>query len=338
LKNQRGNNDTGGMKIVEHESGFRLISEYVRKLPAIYIALLLLFIIVVVFVMINRSFLSIYNLKTIGNLTAILLTVGLGQSFVIITGGIDLSVGGIISLISVVYLLSLEFFGFFAFFIALVVACGCGFCNGIIFTRAKIPSFVCTLGTGGIFVSVTYLLSEAPISVSSKHFHYLDVINGTTFGITHGWIVAIVVFIGYFIIQKYTYLGRTIYSIGSNERMSWMSGINVQLSKLFAFVLSGFGAGVSGIILASNLYSGSAIFGDLYVLESIAVVVVGGTAITGGAGGVINTIVGALIMSVFKNGMTVVGIDVYAQQAFLGFLIIIAVAVTFDRSKVIIVK
>jgi len=318
--------------------GVQFIKEKLGRLSAIYISILLLFIIVVIFVTVNRSFLSIYNLKTIGNLTAILLTVGLGQGLVIITGGIDLSVGGIISLISVVYLLGLETFGGFAFLIALLVACGAGFINGMIFTKAKIPSFVSTLGTGGIFVSITYLLSEAPISVSPKHFHYLDAINGSTLGINNGWIVAIFVTIVYFIIQKYTYLGRSIYSIGSNERMSWMSGINVKRSKLFAFMMSGFGAGVSGIILASNLYSGSAMFGDLYVLESIAVVVVGGTAITGGAGGVLNTVVGALIMGVFKNGMTVVGIDVYAQQTFLGFLIIIAVAITFDRSKVITVK
>jgi len=318
--------------------GGRGIAGFLRKLPAIYVSLLLLSIIVIVFVGVNRSFLSVYNLKTIGNLAAILLTVGLGQSFVIMTGGIDLSVGGIISLISVVYLLGLEMFGFLSFLITIIVACGAGFLNGVIFTRAKIPSFVCTLGTGGIFVSITYLLSEAPISVSPRHFHYLDVINGSTLGIHNGWLVALVVTMGYFILQKYTYIGRTIYSIGSNERMSWMSGIDVKNSKLFAFILSGFGAGISGIILASNLYSGSAMFGDLYVLESIAVVVVGGTAITGGAGGVLNTIVGALIMSVFKNGMTVIGIDVYAQQTFLGILIIIAVAVTFDRSKVMVVK
>lgn len=318
--------------------GVKLIKGKLGRLPAIYISILLLFIIIVIFFTVNRSFLSIYNLKTIGNLTAILLTVGLGQGFVILTGGIDLSVGGIISLISVVYLLGLETFGYFAILIALLVACGAGVINGMIFTKAKIPSFVCTLGTGGILVSITYLLSEAPISVSPKHFHYLDVINGSTLGISNGWVVALIVVIGYYIIQKYTYLGRSIYSIGSNERMSWMSGINVTRSKLFAFMMSGFGAGVSGIIIASNLYSGSAMFGDLYVLESIAVVVVGGTAITGGAGGVLNTVVGALIMSVFKNGMTVVGIDVYAQQTFLGFLIIVAVAITFDRSKVITVK
>ena len=90
----------------------RFLSKYLQKLPAIYISLLLLFVIVLIFVIINKSFLSVYNLKTIGNLTAILLTVGLGQGFVILTGGIDLSVGGIISLISVVYLLNLEIFGY----------------------------------------------------------------------------------------------------------------------------------------------------------------------------------------------------------------------------------
>lgn len=334
-KEDEGRASSKGMIIVKTRRG---LGERIRKVPVVFVSLFMLFVIVVIFVGINRSFLSAYNLKTIGNLTAILLTAGLGQGLVILTGGIDLSVGGIISLISVVYLLGLEVFGYASLLIALVVACGAGFLNGMIFTRARIPSFVCTLGTGGIFVSITYLLSEAPISVSPKHFDYLDIINGTTLGINNGWLAALVVTLGYFVIQKYTYLGRTIYAIGSNERMSWMSGINVNRSKLFAFMLSGVGAGVSGIILASNLYSGSAIFGDLYVLESIAVVVVGGTALTGGAGGVLNTVVGALIMSVFKNGMTVVGIDVYAQQTFLGILIIIAVAVTFDRSKVMVVK
>ena len=207
--------------------GVKLIKVKLGRLPVIYISILLLFIIVMIFFTVNRSFLSIYNLKTIGNLTAILLTVGLGQGFVILTGGIDLSVGGIISLISVVYLLGLETFGYFAILIALLVACGAGFINGMIFTKAKIPSFVCTLGTGGILVSITYLLSEAPISVSPKHFHYLDVINGSNLGINNGWVIALIVVIGYYIIQKYTYLGRSIYSIGSNERMSWMSGIKV---------------------------------------------------------------------------------------------------------------
>jgi ribose/xylose/arabinose/galactoside ABC-type transport system permease subunit len=166
----------------------------------------------------------------------------------------------------------------------------------------------------------------------------LDIINGSIFGIKNGWILALIVFVIYFTLQKYTYLGRTIYAIGSNERMCWMSGIDVERTKVMAFVFSGLGAGISGMVLASNLYSGYASLGDVYILESIAVVVVGGTALTGGAGGALNTLVGALIMSVIKNGMTVVGIDVYAQQTILGILIVIAVAITFDRSKLIIIK
>jgi ribose transport system permease protein len=335
-KNNRG--DTDSMTSHRNKSSEGAVHAFLRKIPAIYISLALLFAFVILFVAGNRSFLSIYNLKIIGNVAAILLTVGLGQAFVIMTGGIDLSVGGIISLTSVVYLLGLETFGYFSFLIAIAVACTAGLLNGIIFTKARIPSFVCTLGTGGIFVSITYLLHEAPISVSPKNFAFLDVVNAHPLGFSNSWIIAVIVVAIYFIIQRYTYLGRTIQAIGSNEKMSWMSGINVERSKIVAFMLSGFGAGVAGIILASNLYSGSAIFGDLYVLESVAVVVVGGTAITGGAGGVLNTIVGALIMSVFKNGMTVVGIDVYAQQTFLGILIIIAVAITFDRTKVITIK
>jgi ribose transport system permease protein len=314
------------------------LREYLRKLPAIYISLFVLLVLVIILFIGNPNFLSVYNLKTIGNATAILLAVGLGQSLVILTGGIDLSVGGIISLISVIYILSLTKFGLFGFPITLIMAGAMGLLNGLIFTKLRIPSFVTTLGTGGIYVSLTFLLSRAPLAAPANIYNLLDVVNGSILGIKNSWIIALAVFAGYFIIQKYTYLGRTIYAIGSNEKMSWMSGINIDRAKLLAFILSGLGAGISGMILSSNLYSGHASFGDAYILQSIAVVVVGGTALTGGAGGMLNTLVGALILSVIKNGMTVVGIDVYAQQTILGILIIIAVAITFDRSKLIIIK
>lgn len=312
--------------------------EYMNKLPAIYISLFVLFMLVAILYIGNPSFLSVYNLKTIGSATAILLAVGLGQATVILTGGIDLSVGGVMSLISVVYILSVIKFGLLGFPVALLAACATGLLNGLIFTKLRIPSFVTTLGAGGIYVSITYLLSTAPLAAPYRIHKYLDVVNGSILGIKNSWIIALVVFVTYLIIQKYTYLGRMIYAIGCNEKMSWMSGVHIERSKLLAFVLSGLGAGISGIILSSNLYSGYATLGDVYILESIAVVVVGGTALTGGAGGALNTVIGALIMSMIKNGMTVVGIDVYAQQTFLGILIVIAVAITFDRSKLIIIK
>ena len=311
---------------------------FLRGLPVIYLSLILLFLISLFFAIGNKSFLSPYNLKTIGNMTAILLTIGLGQLFVLLTGGIDLSVGGIISLTSIVYILSLKHFGYMGFVLTLVAALGMGFLNGMIYTRLRIPSFISTLGTNGIYSSIAYLVYAAPLAAPAETYKFLDIVNGSTGRINHSWIIAFGVYLFCFVIQKYTYLGRMIYAVGSNEKMSWMSGINVKRTKLLAFTLSGMGAGICGMILASNLYSGSAVFGELYILESIAVVVVGGTALTGGAGGVLNALVGALIMSIIKNGMTVVGIDIYAQQAFLGILIILAVAVTFDRRKVITVK
>ena len=316
----------------------KTIKEFLRDLPSIYISLLLLVMLTVILYIGNSSFLSVYNLKTIASATAILLAVGLGQTTVILTGGVDLSVGGIMSLISVVYMLSVTKFGLLGFPIALLAGCAAGLLNGLIFTKLRIPSFVTTLGTGGIFVSLTYLLSAGPLAAPYRIHKYLDVINGSVFGLKNSWIVGLLAFAAFFLIQKYMYVGRTIYAIGSNEKMSWMSGLDVERSKLLAFMLSGIGAGLSGIILSSNLYSGYATLGDVYVLESIAVVVVGGTALTGGAGGALNTLVGALIMSMLKNGMTVVGIDVYAQQTFLGVLIVIAVAITFDRSKLLIIK
>jgi ribose/xylose/arabinose/galactoside ABC-type transport system permease subunit len=117
-----------------------------------------------------------------------------------------------------------------------------------------------------------------------------------------------------------------------------MSGISVNRTRLMSFVLSGIGAGIAGMIISTRLFSGSAIFGNTYVLESIACVVVGGIALTGGSGSAVNVLIGAVTMGIIKNGLTIIGVDVMAQQMFLGILIILAVAVTFDRSKVTIVK
>lgn len=307
-------------------------------LPAIYISLFLLLALVIVFFIGNKNFLSLYNIKAILNSSIILLAVGLGQCFVILSGGIDLSVGGIMSLVSIVYIIGLEKFGLLSFPLTVLVGCAAGLLNGMFYTKLRIPSFICTLGTGGIFVSISYLLSPAPLSVSYRLIKYIDVVNGSIFGIKNIWFIALIIVGLYFILQNYTYFGRTNYAIGNNEKMCWMSGVNVARSKIFAFVFSGFGSAIAGIILASTLYSGYASLGDIYVLQSIAVVVIGGTALTGGVGGALNTFVGALIMGVIKNGLTVAGIDVYQQQTFLGLLIIVAVAVTFDKSKISIIK
>jgi ribose/xylose/arabinose/galactoside ABC-type transport system permease subunit len=312
--------------------------KYMTAIKPIYISLGMFAVLMAIFTLGNPSFLSLYNIRTIINSVAILLAVGLGQVCVILTGGIDLSVGSIMSLVSVVFMLTLEPLGIWSFPFVITVGTACGFLNGILVSKLRIPSFIATLGTQGILISLTYLISAAPLSAPYKAYGLLDIVNGKIGPLQNVWIIAMAIFFLFWIIQRYTRLGRHIIYIGANERMSWLSGLHIDRVRISAFALSGFGASVAGVILSSTLYSGYPTIGAVYVLNSIAVVVVGGTAMTGGAGGVVNTLIGGLILGVINNGMTVIGIDVYAQQVVLGIMIIVAVAVTFDRKKVTVIK
>jgi ribose/xylose/arabinose/galactoside ABC-type transport system permease subunit len=310
----------------------------ISGLPAIAYALGMLVLFIIIFSVGSSSFLNMYNILTIGNSAAILLAVALGQVCAILTGGIDLSVGGIMSLVSVVLMKTLGTMGIWAYPVSLAVGIAAGAVNGLINAKFRIPSFITTLGSNGIFISIAYMISIKPLSAPASAYGVMDVVNGMTFGIRNIMLIGILIFILFFIMQRYTITGRNIMLLGSNEKMSWLSGIDVFKVRTLAFTLSGLGAGLAGIMLASNLYSGYPTLGSVYILNSIASVVIGGTAMTGGAGGVVNTLVGVLVMSVINNGMNIIGIDVYAQQSFLGILVIVAVAISFDRSKLSVIK
>jgi ribose/xylose/arabinose/galactoside ABC-type transport system permease subunit len=318
-------------------AGTRILKK-IAGLPAIAYALGMLVIFIIIFSVGSSSFLNSYNILTIGNSAAILLAVAMGQVFAILTGGIDLSVGGIMSLVSVVLMKTLEPLGFWAYPLSLGVGVLAGLFNGLVNAKFRIPSFITTLGSNGIFISIAYMISIKPLSAPSSAYGVMDLINGMTFGIRNIMLIGIIVFILFLVIQRYTVTGRSIMLLGSNEKMSWLSGVDIFKMRTLAFTLSGLGASIAGIMLASNLYSGYPTLGTVYILNSIASVVIGGTAMTGGAGGVLNTLVGVLVMSVINNGMNIIGIDVYAQQSFLGILVIVAVAISFDRSKLSVIK
>jgi ribose transport system permease protein len=308
------------------------------RIPAVYFAITLLVVLVLLFASGNRNFLSAYNLNTIANYSAILLVAGLGQMCTILIGGIDLSVGGLMSLVSVVFVLELKAIGGWAFPLCIVVGVIAGFINGIILTRIKIPSFIATLGTGGILTSLALLVSPLPVDVPASSYGLFDVVNGTTLGISNLLLLTIAVFVFFCVILRLTTVGRNIYYTGSNIKMSWMSGIDIVGTRNFAFMLSGLAAAIAAIFQSCNQFGGDPSSGKVYVLQSIAAVVVGGTALTGGRGGVVNTLVGALILGVMENGMNVVGVDAYFQQSILGLVIIASVAFTFDRSKTTTIK
>jgi ribose transport system permease protein len=308
------------------------------RIPAIYFAVTLLVVLVFLFTLGNRNFLSAYNLNTIVSYSAILLVVGLGQMCPILIGGIDLSVGGLMSFVSVVFVVVLKAAGPWAFPLCLAVGMIAGLLNGNFLTRIKIPSFIATLGTGGILTSLALLVSPLPIDVPASTYGVLDIVNGALLGIPNLLLLTFAVFLFFYVILRFTTVGRNIYYIGSNIKMSWMSGIDIVGTRNFAFMLSGLAAAIAAVMQSCSQFGGDPTLGKVYILQSIAAVVVGGTALTGGTGGAVNTVIGALILGVMENGMNVVAVDAYFQQSIFGIVIIVSVALTFDRSKTAMIK
>ncbi len=309
------------------------------RVPPLYVTIALLVVVALAFYLGNPNFLSFFNLNTIISFSAILLMVALGQMCAILVGGIDLSVGGLVSFVSVVFIILIKPLGYLAYPLCILAGLAAGYLNGLILTRIKIPSFIATLGTGGILTSLAYLVSPRPVNLAPDLYPVVDtVVNGSLLSISNVLYIGLAALILYYVILRFTTTGRNIFYIGSNIKMSWMSGIDIVRTRNIAFMLSGLGAALVGITMSSIRYGGDPVVGSSYVLNSIAAVVVGGTALTGGMGGVLNTIFGSVFMSMLDNGMNVVGIDQYLQQAILGVMVIVGVTLTFDRTKTPIVK
>ena len=151
-------------------------------------------------------------------------------------------------------------------------------------------------------------------------------------------LMAVVVGLASFLVLRYTRFGRYSLAVGAGEPAAWAAGINVDRTKIIAFAISGTLAAIAGVILAARLSSGSPSLANQLLLPAIAAVIVGGTAITGGLGGVARTAVGALIISIVRIGMTFVGVNIFAENIVFGAVLIAAVAITIDRSKIAIIK
>ena len=329
---------TGEQQDAANGAGTRKRLARKGQIPPVYVTLGLLVVVTLLFYLGNRNFLSLYNLNTILSFSAILLMVALGQMCTIVVGGIDLSVGGLVSFISVIFILMIKPMGYLAYPVSLLAGVLIGWINGNILTRIKIPSFIVTLATGGILTSLAYIASPRPVNLSPDLYGVVDLVNGTLFTVSNVLYMGLGVLLLFYVILRFTRTGRNIFYIGSNIKMSWMSGIDIVKTRNIAFMLSGLGAAMTGVMISAIRYGGDPLVGNAYVLNSIAAVVVGGTALTGGTGGVVNTLFGAVFMSMLDNGMNVVGIDQYFQQAILGAMVIISVTLTFDREKTPIVK
>jgi ribose/xylose/arabinose/galactoside ABC-type transport system permease subunit len=303
-----------------------------------YIPMALLALVAVVFAVGNPNFVSPYNINTILVYAAPLLMVALGQMCVILVGGIDLSVGGMISFVSCLFVVVIPHIGVWSYPFCILAGVVLGYVNGVIVTRVRIPSFIATLGTGGILASLSMLLAPVPVNVPAAQQDLLEVVTGSFLGIDNSLYVGVAVFLFFYVVLRFKPQGRRLFYVGSNIKMAWTSGVNEARTRNLAFIMCGVGSALAALALSASQFGSNPYLGVPFVLASIATVVVGGTALTGGAGGPLNTLFGALMMSMLQNGMNVVGIDQYFQQSILGLMIITCVVLTFDRSKTPVIK
>jgi ribose transport system permease protein len=285
------------------------------------------------------SFLQPGTLIELASDTAVLFILATGVTFVIMLGGIDLSIQSMASLASVIVALTITRLGYGSFVLAIVIGAVAGFLSGIVHVRLKIPSFIATLAMGGVLFSAALVISkERSITLDEAGRAYQAWITGQAFGLPNVIFIGLLVLAAAHIVQAHTRFGRYSAAIGAGEPAAYASGVKVGRQKIFAFVLSAALAAVAGVVLAGRLASGSPTLAAELLLPSIAAVVVGGTAITGGVGSIWRTLVGALIISVVRIGMTFLGVNIFAQNIVFGAVLIGAVAITIDRTKIPIVK
>jgi len=267
-------------------------------------------------------FLTVSNLLNVAEQTSINAIVAVGMTFVILSGGIDLSVGSIVALSGVVLGASLKSDQpmLVGVIVASLVGLACGLGNGALVSWGGLPPFIVTLGTMSIARGAALLFTEGrPVSGFDAGFRALA--TGRAGFIPAPVIVMLLVYLAAHFVLSRTTFGRYVYAIGGNEEATRLSGVAIRFHKTMIYGVSGLMSAVAAIILTARLNSAQPIAGMMYELDAIAATVIGGTSLLGGEG----TLVGALIMGVLRNGLNLLGVSSFLQQIVIGGVIVVAV-------------
>ncbi|MBS5081729.1 MAG: ABC transporter permease [Clostridiales bacterium] len=303
-----------------------------------YGILLVFLILFVLLTVITNTFFTSRNLINVLKQVSINGIISVGMMCVLLTGGIDLSVGSIVALSGIVattFAHPGEYPVIIPIILGVLAGAACGVVNGTLVAFLHLPAFIATLGMLSVASGVALVLSKGrPISNLSEQFRYIG--GGSILGLPILiYILAAVFLIGYLILS-WTKFGRYLYAIGGNEEAAKASGLSVARIKLFVYMISGICAGLAGTVLASRINAGQPNSGEGYELDAIAAVVIGGTSLNGGIGKVSGTILGVLIVGVINNGMDLLNISSYYQKIVKGSIIVLAVLldrITKNKNK-----
>lgn len=294
--------------------------------------------------LLDSRFLSVRNFARIAISAAPALMVALGVTFIIIMGSIDLSMEGTVSVTAVSFAYAflalgatLASWAWLALPLALLVGAAIGLLNGLVHVKLKIPSFMASLAMGFVGTGFALLLTGGDrVRVDDPIFRSLLTERWLGFPIMI-YVAGIFLLLMWFV-QTRTTLGRNFYAVGGGEELAAASGLNVAKVRILGFMLAGVCYGMGGLLAVAKIGIAETVTGANFMFISITAVVVGGTALWGGIGGVFNTLVGVLIVFVINNGMVVIGLPSYIQSAVLGLLVIVAVVLSTDRKSVSFVK
>jgi ribose transport system permease protein len=308
-----------------------------RVIAALPVAVLIVLVLVVTAK--EPTFLGIRSIRTLLDGAAPILLLALGQTLVILTGGIDLSVAALASLGTVLLAKWLPGMGpgaILAMLLALTVA---GLVNGLACAYLQVPSFIVTLGAMGLWSGVGLTISGAStISISDGYDAIGWIREQRVAQLPASFVLAAVITVLAAVVMRAFTRGRLLHALGLSERAVLMSGVRTPRVRVLAFALSGLCSGLAALLLASSQFSGSPTLADALLMPAIAAVVVGGSAITGGVGGPMRTLVGALIIAVCRVGLSAIGVPPSYEQIVYGTVVIAAVALTLDRSRIGVVK
>jgi ribose transport system permease protein len=282
----------------------------------------------------SPHFLTSTNLSSVIRQTAVINIMALGMTLIIVSGGIDLSVGAILAMGGLLGTMAMEKGYSIPTGVAVGLLTGAfwGFVNGLLITKLRINPFIVTLGTLGIIRGLTLIISNGlPVHQIPAGFSYLG--EGNLLGVPFVLWILLVCALLVHVILEHTRLGRYAFAIGSNEAAAFYTGIPVGFHTVAVYAIAGMLTGLAGMIEASRLMTGQPTAGQGYELQAIAAVVIGGGSLRGGEGSVVGTLIGAFIMGLLSNGSDLLGISPYLQQAIIGAVIILAVTVDELRKR-----
>jgi ribose transport system permease protein len=297
----------------------------------IYIALLLL---VILMALIAPNFFSVKNGLNIAQAVSINAVIASGMTVVILTAGIDLSVGSIVAAsgVATVLLLNGGVPSVIAALVAILVGALIGLINGAIIAYLALPAFIVTLGALTYTRGIAYSMHGGPVQIAGES-GIESIGNGSIGGIPMPVFIMIFVYWFFWFLLERTKFGRHVYAVGGNPQAARLSGINVKKVLMSVYVISGVTAGLAGLMFASRVRSGQVTAGVGYELDAITAVILGGTSLFGGRGRIFGTLIGALLIGVLSNGLVLLGVPIYTQLMIKGGVIILAVAIDTLRSK-----